>query len=68
MQAEKVGIILTSAYYDPRHAHFLAQHTGAKIVPMAHQVGARPGTDDYLSMIDYDVRQLVAALGSGSGK
>ena len=68
MQAEKVGIILTSAYYDPRHAQFLAQHTGAKIVPMAHQVGARPGTDDYLSMIDYDVRQLVAALGNGSGK
>jgi zinc/manganese transport system substrate-binding protein len=68
MQAEKVGIILTSAYYDPRHAQFLVQHTGAKIVPMAHQVGARPGTDDYLSMIDYDVRQLVAALGNGSGK
>jgi zinc/manganese transport system substrate-binding protein len=68
MQAEKIGIILASAYYDPRHAQFLGQHTGAKIVPMAHQVGARPGTDDYLGMIDYDVRQLVAALGNGSDK
>jgi zinc/manganese transport system substrate-binding protein len=68
MQAERIGLILTSAYYDPRHAQFLAQHTGATIVPMAHQVGARPGTDDYVGMIDYDVRQLVAALGDRSGK
>jgi hypothetical protein len=25
-------------------------------------VGARAGTDDYISMIDYNVRSLVAAL------
>ena len=68
MQAEKIGIILTSVYYDPRHAQFLAQNTGAKVVPMAHQVGSRPGTDDYLGMVDYDIRQLVAALGNGRGK
>jgi hypothetical protein len=29
---------------------------------MAHQVGARPGTDEYLQMVDYNVRQLAAAL------
>jgi len=68
MQAEKIGLILTSVYYDPRHAQFLAQHTGARVVPMAHQVGARPGTDDYLGMVDYNVRQLVAALDNGRGK
>ena len=68
MQAEKIGIILTSAYYDPRHAQFLAQHTGARIVPMAHQVGARPGTEDYLGMVDYNVRQLVTALDNGRSK
>jgi hypothetical protein len=32
-------------------------------VNMSHQVGARPGTDDYISMVDYNVRQIVAALG-----
>jgi ABC-type Zn uptake system ZnuABC Zn-binding protein ZnuA len=68
MQAEHIGLILASAYYDPRHAQFLVQHTGARIVPLAHQVGARPGTDDYLGMIEYNVRQLVAALGNGRGK
>jgi ABC-type Zn uptake system ZnuABC Zn-binding protein ZnuA len=63
MQAQKVPLILASAYYDPRHARFLAQHTGAKIVEMANQVGARNGTDDYFSMIEYNVRQCLTALG-----
>ena len=65
MQAEEVRIILTGAYYDPRHARFLAQHTQAKVADMAHQVGARPGTEDYLSMIDYNVKQFLTALASG---
>ena len=30
---------------------------------MAHQVDARPGAGDYLSMTDYNVRQLAATLG-----
>jgi ABC-type Zn uptake system ZnuABC Zn-binding protein ZnuA len=62
MRAEQVRVILANPYYDPRHAQFLASNSGAKIVNAAHQVGARPGTDDYLSMVDYNVRQLVAAL------
>ena len=68
MRAEKIGIILASVYYDPRHAQFLAQNTGAKVVPLAHQVGSRPGTDDYLGLIDYNIRQLVAVLGNGRSK
>lgn len=64
MRAERIGVLLASAYYDPRHAQFLAQQTGVRVVPMAHQVGARPGTETYLGMVDYNVRQLVAALAS----
>jgi len=67
MRAEQVRLILASAYYDPRHAQFLASNSGAKIVNVAHQVGSRPGTDDYLSMVDYNVRQLVAALAASKG-
>ena len=63
MQAQRVSLILASAYYDARHARFLAQHTGAKIVEMANQVGARTGTDDYLGMIEYNVQQCLTALG-----
>lgn len=62
MQTEHVALILTAAYYDPRHAQFVAQHTGAKIVNMANQVGAQTGTDDYLRMVDYNIRHLAAAL------
>jgi ABC-type Zn uptake system ZnuABC Zn-binding protein ZnuA len=62
MRAENTRIILASVYYDPRHANFVASQTGARVVSMANQVGARSGTADYISMIDYNVRQLVAAL------
>ena len=65
MRAEQVGLVVTIAYYDPRYARFLTDKTGASVVPMAHQVDARPGTGDYLSMTDYNVRQLAAALGAG---
>ena len=65
MQAEGVHIILTGAYYDPRHARFLAQHASGKVAQMAHQVDARPGTSDYLSMIDYNVNQLITTLNNG---
>jgi ABC-type Zn uptake system ZnuABC Zn-binding protein ZnuA len=65
MRAEHVGLILTAAYYDPRHARFLADQTGAAIVPLANQVGAREGTDDYLSMIDHNVRAVVTTLAGG---
>lgn len=64
METQKVKLILSSPFFDPRHAQFLAGKTGAKIVEMAHQVGARPGAGDYLSMVDYNLRQLQAALRS----
>ena len=64
MRAEQIGVVLTTAYYDPRYARFVSEKTGAAVVPVAHQVGARPGTDDYLSMTDYNVKQLAAALDS----
>lgn len=62
MRAEGVMVVLAAAYYDPRHAQFIAEKTGARVVNLAHQVGARQGTDDYLAMTDYNVRHLVAAL------
>jgi len=65
MRAQRIKVILTSPYFDIRHAQFVAKNTGAKIALMAHQVGARPGTDDYLRLIDYNVRQLVSAFGEG---
>ncbi len=63
MRREGAGIILASSYVDPRHARFVSEHAAAKIVEMAHQAGARDGTDTYLRMIDFNVRQVAAAAG-----
>jgi ABC-type Zn uptake system ZnuABC Zn-binding protein ZnuA len=66
MRRDRVRAVLANAYYNPRHARFLASQTGAKVVSAAHQVGARPGADNYLAMIDYNVRALSEALKGGS--
>ncbi len=65
MKAQNVSLILTGAYYDPRHARFLAQRSSGKVVQMAHQVDSRPGTSDYLSMIDYNINQFTTVLTKG---
>ncbi len=66
MKAEDVNLVLTSVYYDPRHARFVSKNTGATLLSMAHQAGARKGTEGYLEMVDYNVRQVVQAFQSGS--
>jgi ABC-type Zn uptake system ZnuABC Zn-binding protein ZnuA len=65
MRVEGVKAVLAVPYYDPRHARFISENTGARVVNLANQVGAREGTDDYLGMIDYNVRQLLGALAGG---
>jgi ABC-type Zn uptake system ZnuABC Zn-binding protein ZnuA len=67
VRTDKVPLLLAAAYYDPRHADFVAGQTGAAVVRMANQAGARPGTDDYLAMVNYNVEQLVAALRRAGG-
>jgi ABC-type Zn uptake system ZnuABC Zn-binding protein ZnuA len=62
MRAEHVALVLASAYYDPRHARFVAEATGAKVLAMANQPGSRPGTDTYRGFVDYNVRQVTDAL------
>ncbi|MCC6764262.1 MAG: zinc ABC transporter substrate-binding protein [Deltaproteobacteria bacterium] len=62
VRREGIRVVLASAYYDPRHARFVAGETGAKVLAMANQAGARPGTEDYVAFIDYDVRQVAEGL------
>jgi zinc/manganese transport system substrate-binding protein/zinc transport system substrate-binding protein len=62
MKASGARGILTVPYFDRRHSRFVAQETGAIVIPLAHQVGARPGTDDYISMLENNVRQIEKAL------
>lgn len=62
MNADHVRLILSSPYFDERHAQFVAQRTGARIVRLAHQPGSRAGAEGYVGMIDYNVRAIAEAL------
>jgi ABC-type Zn uptake system ZnuABC Zn-binding protein ZnuA len=62
VKSAHVRAVLAAAYYDPRHAEFVADATGAKVLAMANQVGARPGTETYVQWVDYNVRQVAGAL------
>jgi len=62
MKAEHVKIVLASPYYDPRHAAFVAEATGARVVEMAHQTGGRPGADTWIDTIGLNVKAVAEAL------
>jgi ABC-type Zn uptake system ZnuABC Zn-binding protein ZnuA len=62
MNAEHVGVLVKTAYYDPRHARFVAEATGARVAELAHQVGALPHAASYLDMVDTNVRTTLRAL------
>lgn len=57
-RVEPVQVVLANPYYDPRHARFVSERTGARVAEMAHQSGARPGADGYLAAVDHNVREV----------
>lgn len=48
MQAEDIRLLLSSPVYDRRPLDRVAEGAGARVVVVPHQVGALPGTDDYV--------------------
>lgn len=64
MKADDVKVVLASPYYDPRHAQFVSEATGAKVVEMCHQVGSRDDCASYLDMTAHNVSAVTAVLGA----
>lgn len=62
MNDRDVRVLVSSPYFDPRHARFVAERTGATVVKLAHQVGALPGTATYLDLVDFNVQSLAEGL------
>jgi ABC-type Zn uptake system ZnuABC Zn-binding protein ZnuA len=58
MKQDHVQLIFSSPYYDLRYGRFLEKNTGARVVELTHQAQGRPGTDDYLQFVDYNVKTL----------
>jgi ABC-type Zn uptake system ZnuABC Zn-binding protein ZnuA len=66
IREQDIRAILAAPWFDPRHARIVTQATGASLVPMAHQVGSRPGTDGYTELCAHNVRVLAAALAASA--
>lgn len=62
MKAEGIRPILSAAYFHPRYAEKVASAVDGVVLRMANQVGAADGTDDYLSMLDYNVKQVAGGF------
>jgi ABC-type Zn uptake system ZnuABC Zn-binding protein ZnuA len=62
--ARKVGIraILVEPFYDPSAPDQIATASGAKVLRVPTSVGGVEQATDYVSMMDYNVRTLAAAM------
>ena len=57
-----VKLILIEPFRERKTPEFAATQTGAKIVVFPIMVGGQKETDDYLSLFDYTINQIVSAL------
>ena len=64
IQARSVPLLLSTPYFDPRHARWVAERTQVRVVELAHQAGAREGAEGYLGTIGFNVQAVVEALAS----
>lgn len=62
MRQERIRVLILESWGDRRLAERVAGEAGAKLVVLAHTVGAVRGTDSYLDMFDYNVNALAQAL------
>src|SRR4029078_12994859 len=68
MKAKNVKIIMVEPYFDLKTPNSIARETGAKVLVMAPSVGAEKEITDYISLCDYDVKLLAAALKETTGR
>ena len=63
-QMKRAGakVIIMEPFYDRKIADFVARNAGAKVLVLPPSVEGIKGVDNYLALMDYDVRQLAEAL------
>lgn len=62
MKSQGGKVLLVQPYQNRRTAETVARQTGAKVLDMPQQPGARAGTSSYVGMIDNLVNTLAAGL------
>lgn len=62
MKIEGVKLILIEPFRERKTPEFVASQTGVKIIVFPIMAGGQKETDDYLSIFDYTINQIVSAL------
>ena len=62
MKSKGVKLVIREKHYPAELAQTIAQATGATLVDLPIMSGGLPETKSYISFIDYNLRQLVAAV------
>jgi ABC-type Zn uptake system ZnuABC Zn-binding protein ZnuA len=62
MKSQKVGVILVQPYQNRKTAETVARQTGATVLDMPQQPGARANTGSYIQMMDNLVNTLAGGL------
>ena len=64
MKAQGVTVIVVEPYFEKRTPQSIASQVGGKVVELAPSVGGNKAAPDYIALFDFNVAELVAALGS----
>jgi ABC-type Zn uptake system ZnuABC Zn-binding protein ZnuA len=62
MKKEEVRLIIIEPFREHKIPDFVAAQTGAKVVVLPIMPGGQKETNDYLSLFDYTMNQIVSAL------
>jgi ABC-type Zn uptake system ZnuABC Zn-binding protein ZnuA len=62
MKRQNVKILMVEPYFDLKTPQSIGRETGAKVVVMPPSVGGEKEITDYVSLFDYDLNLLVAAI------
>lgn len=62
MKDNEIKAIIQPVYYSREATDALAKRVGAKVYIICQNAGEVPGTEDYISLFDYNVRTLSEAL------
>ncbi len=58
MNKNHIKGVLCSSYFSPRHLDFIKKNSHAKLLSMAHQVGAHKNATNYIGMIDHNINLI----------
>jgi zinc/manganese transport system substrate-binding protein len=62
MKRQNAKILMVEPYFDLKTPQSIGRETGAKVVVMPPSVGGEKEITDYISLFDYDLNLLVAAI------